>query len=136
MTSLLYEKNALTVAAEAYFGIGKTSVSLQNASGQPLGAPITIIDRAGAGYLSGTWHFPHDLDLTLASERHWPDMRELSDHDSTRWVIAGRWGITEHWSVKAEYQRIIGPGSALKVDNPNGIETPWNLFAVKTTVDF
>jgi hypothetical protein len=136
MASLLYELQDLTLAAESYRGFGKTTVSRQNSAAQPLGAPITIIDRAGAGYLSGTWHFPYDLDLTLACERHWPDLRELSDHDTTRWVVAGRWGITEHWSVKAEYQRIIGPGNALKSDNPAGLESPWGLFAIKTTIDF
>ena len=136
MTSLLYELPSVTFAAESYVGKGVTSVALQDAGGSALVPPFSIIDRAGAGYLSGTWHFPHDLDLTLATERHWPDMRDLADHDTTRWVAAGRWGITEHWSVKAEYQYIVGPGSATTVDNPDGIVTPWQLIAVKTTVDF
>ena len=136
MTSLLYDLKRVTFAAETSIGKGATTVEIQNASGQALAPPFTIVDRSGAGYLSGTWHFPHDLDLTLATERHWPDLRNLADHDTTRWVVAGRWGISEHWSIKAEYQYIVGPGSASTMDNPDGIVTPWQLLALKTTVDF
>lgn len=134
--SVIYENGPLTLLAEGTGLDGKALITVEDAAGHPLIPPTTRIDRAGAGYLAAIWHFSNDIDATAAIERQWPDLRVVSEPNATRGIVALRWGITEHWSLKAEYQRIVGPGEALAADNPDGITTPWNLFALKTTVDF
>jgi hypothetical protein len=46
-------------------------------------------------------------------------------------IAALRWDVTDHWLVKAEFQR--NKGSKLA---SSGTEEYWNLFALKTTFDF
>lgn len=135
-TSLLYEHGPLTLVGEAIFSHGTQVTHIEMPDGTQAAPSIIKADRGGGAYLSGTWHLPADVDTTIAIERAWDDMRDLHDPNSTRLVLAARWGITEHWSVKAEYQRVVGEGGALLADNPGGVETPWDLFALKTTVDF
>lgn len=134
--SVIYERGPLTLVTEASFTNGSSVVTFTNANGTVVAPPLIQDDRTCGGYLSGSWHFPGDVDSTFTVERLWNDARNLDKPTTTRFSLAARWGITEHWSVKAEFQHIIGPGSALVADNPDGIEDHWNLVALKTTVDF
>ena len=134
--SLSFERGPFTLATEALFALGSNEINFTDASGSVIAPPLVRDERGCGGYLSGSWHFPGDVDSTVSVERLWNDARNLEDVNTTRFSFAVRWGITEHWSVKAEYQRIIGPGAALAADNPDGVEDHWDLFALKTTVDF
>lgn len=51
-------------------------------------------------------------------------------------VAALRFDPTEHWLIKAEFQRNRGTLGVYGQDNPNGMSEYWNLFTVKTTYDF
>ena len=135
LSSLIYDHGPVTIAGEASMVFGTTKLRVESLSGTVL-SETSRPEKLGAGYVSCTWHLPADVDLTAGAERLWTDYRHLGVPQSTRGVLAARWGLTEHWSVKAEYQRIVGPGGATKADNPDGVRTPWNLFALKTTVDF
>lgn len=126
--SLIYDHGPVTVAGEASLVYDTTNLRVESLSGALI-SETTRPERLGAGYVSCTWHPPADVDFTAGAERLWGDYRHLGTPQSTRGVLAAHWGLTEHWSVKAEYQRIVGPG-------PDGVRTPWNLFALKTTVDF
>ena len=134
--SLLWEHPQVTLAGEVLAIHGATSVTVADATGTMLLPESNTADRSGGAYLSATWHLPEDVDATAAVERSWVDLRDLHQPQTTRWVAGLRWGISEHWSVKAEYQHIIGSAEATVVDNPDGIRTPWDVIALKTTVDF
>lgn len=51
-------------------------------------------------------------------------------------VIALRFDPTEHWLIKAEFQRNRGTLGVYGQDNPAGTSEYWNLFTIKTTYDF
>ena len=134
--SLIYEHGPVTLASEAAFTQGTSEINFTDANGNVVAPTAIQSDRNSGAYLSSSWHFSGDVDSTLSVERLWNDPRKLNEPNTTRFSLATRWGITEHWSVKAEYQHIIGQGAALAADNPDGIEDHWDLFALKTTVDF
>jgi hypothetical protein len=134
--SVQWEQTSLTLLGEVLVVNGATSVAVKDTTGALLFPESTVADRSGGAYLSATWHLPADLDATAAVERSWNDLRELGQPQTTRWVAGIRWGITEHWSIKAEYQHIIGAAEATLIDNPDGIRSPWDIIALKTTVDF
>ena len=136
VNSLVYDHGPITVAAEASLVYGSTSIEISSLTSNAIISDTQRDDRLGAGYLNATWHLPKDVDITAGCERLWPDYRHLESPQTTRGILAIRWGITDHWSVKAEYQRIVGSAGATRADNPDGIVTPWNLLALKTTVDF
>jgi hypothetical protein len=134
--SMQWEHPLLTLVGEAQAIHGATALTIADANGTVLVPESTAHDRSGGAYLSATWHLPADIDGTLAVERSWTDLRDLHLPQTTRWVAGLRWGISEHWSVKAEYQHIVGTAEATTADNPDGIRTPWDVIALKTTVDF
>lgn len=134
--SLSYDRDPLTVVGEVLFTKGTSKIDFTDANGNVVAPTVTQPGRNLGAYLSTSWHFSGDVDSTVAVERLWDDARSLEDVNTTRFSFAVRWGITEHWSVKAEYQHIIGAGAALAANNPDGVEDHWDLFAFKTTVDF
>lgn len=134
--SVIYDGGSLTLVGEAAFNSASAEIHPDNSNGVQVAPTRILDDRTTGGYLSGTWHFAHDIDTTASVERLWDDPRELSAPNTTRFSLAARWGITAHWSIKAEYQHMIGAGAALRVDNPDGVQDHWDLFALKTTFDF
>lgn len=136
VSSLIYDHGQLTTAAEASLIKNSTNAEISSLSSNVKISEFQRDDRIGAAYLSATWHLPKDIDITAGCERLWLDYHRLGTPQTTRGVLAVRWGITDHWSVKAEYQRIVGSAGATRADNPDGIVTPWNLLALKTTFDF
>lgn len=136
MPSVIYEQGPMTLVTEALFTHGTNSVQASDANGLPLAPLMVQKDHSCGGYVSGSWQFPIDVETTIAVERPWDAVEHLDVPNTTRFSLAARWGITNHWSLKAEYQRIVGAGQALPTDNPGGVEDHWDLFAVKTTIDF
>jgi hypothetical protein len=134
--SVIYELGPLTLVTEALFTRGENSVQATDANGFPVAPLVVQKDHNCGGYVSGSWQFPIDVETTIAVERQWDDVDRLDVPNTTRFSLAARWGITNHWSVKAEYQRIVGAGLALPADNPDGVKDHWDLFALKTTIDF
>jgi hypothetical protein len=50
--------------------------------------------------------------------------------------VSTRFDITDFWLLKVEVHFIDGVALAYPIDNPDGYEKTWNLFAVKTTFNF
>ena len=136
VSSLIYDHGPLTTAAEASLVKNSTNTEISSLSSNVKISEFQRDNRIGAAYLNATWHLPKDIDITAGCERLWLDYHHLGTPQTTRGILAVRWGITDHWSVKAEYQRIVGSAGATRADNPDGIVTPWNLLALKTTFDF
>ncbi len=134
--SVICDCGSLTLVGEAAFNSTSAEIYPENSSGTQVAPTRILDDRTAGGYLSGTWHFMHDIDTTASVERLWDDPRVLHTPNTTRFSLAARWGITINWSVKVEYQHMIGAGAALRADNPDGLEDHWDLFALKTTLDF
>ena len=70
------------------------------------------------GMLGATWDHENTGANTVASR-------------TAGYIAALRWDVTDHWLVKAEFQRNKGTKLA-----SSGTEEYWNLFALKTTFDF
>ncbi len=52
------------------------------------------------------------------------------------WSAALRYDIFSNWLVKAEWQSSRGTQQLYGSENPEGEKYTWNMFALKTTVDF
>lgn len=52
------------------------------------------------------------------------------------WSAALRYDIFSNWLVKAEWQSVRGTQQLYGSENPDGEKFTWNMFALKTTVDF
>ncbi len=51
-------------------------------------------------------------------------------------MLAVRVQPLAHWSLKAEFRDVWGTDALLASDNPGGFRQNWQIFALKTTVDF
>jgi hypothetical protein len=52
------------------------------------------------------------------------------------WTVAARYDILDNWLVKAEWDFVQGTQEIFSMENPAGITRDWQIFALKTTVDF
>ena len=53
-----------------------------------------------------------------------------------QWNVAARADINRHWLVKAEANFFDGTATVSFLDNPDGLEQKWTLFAIQTVVHF
>jgi hypothetical protein len=54
-----------------------------------------------------------------------------------QWTLAARYDILENWLIKAEWDYVDGTEEVFQTENPNAtLSRIWQIFAVKTTVDF
>ncbi len=123
-----YQTGNLTLASEYSFtqahifadysalgaGVQESSLHEQGLYGT---ASYRFLER-WEGLLGQSWDHESDAANTVAS-------RTVST------IVALRCDITDHWLVKAEFQRNKGTHLAT-----TGTEEYWNVFALKTTFDF
>ena len=107
----------------------------------PIPVPSTSVsNRTQGAYLNGSYRFHSKWEASLMGTWSYSkDYNGLSDSvtDFKRGaVVALRFDPTEHWLIKAEFQRNRGTLGVYGQDNPDGVSEYWNLFTVKTTYDF
>lgn len=134
VASLLWEHGPWTVSAEAERTHGVYDFA-SFSGGSPLGTSSSQDNHAG-GYVSANYAATPRLDLYAAIEHQYDDIIAPQSTE-TSLVFAARFDITPHWLVKGEFQNVRGNNSLSQHDNP-GEELPnaWQIYALKTTVDF
>lgn len=96
-----------------------------------LGQTTSELNQEGL-YGSASYHFLGRFDgLIGESWNHSKSDVETVASRTVSTIFALRCDITEHWLVKAEFQRNKGT-----LDATTGTQEFWNLFALKTTFDF
>ena len=51
-------------------------------------------------------------------------------------ALTARFDLTDFWLIKLEYHSVDGTSLIVEADNPEGFETKWDFFALKTTFSF
>lgn len=129
MASVEWEGRDWTIASEyLYLKIDGESVS--GATKRPY-----EFDYHG-GYLSATWHLCTWAEWYAAVEYKHTDILNVGTNHGWSWVTAVNLIPLSHWTLKAEFQYNDGSIGAQTSDNPQGVSDSWQVFALKTTVDF
>lgn len=91
-----------------------------------------------SGYISATYQInPKWSVYGCICATNYGDGEHYSDTNNHRgYCTAVRYDVTQHFLLKAEFERNSGSFLLSGKDNPNGEEKYWNLFAVKGTFDF
>ncbi len=85
-----------------------------------------------AMYAAASYRLLDKLELSVSRQLRFSDRQHPgADYDRT-WAFAARYDIFSNWLVKAEWQQHSGS----EIDTGNDYPESWNLFALKTTVDF
>lgn len=135
MFSLIYELGPFTFCSEYQRYYAENTLTIT-----PIVGPVQRItepQRADSAYLSCTWQWRPWLSLYGSIEGAWTDP---TDRHGDQYLQAGVVAInlrpTDHWSLKAEFRYNHGTFGVDPQLNPDGVDDEWQVFALKTTVDF
>jgi len=107
----------LPMESEAYYGM----------------VSYRINDLIAVGtYFSKYYGNSNDKDGDLYVARGMQDYRAWQDD----LAIFASLNINESWLVKVEYHDMSGAGALYDSLNPDGMEEDWNMFTLKTTINF
>ncbi len=152
--SLEYTHKDLVVAAEYTREYGKvTTTSLTSEYiNEPTGAnplPTTVVNtgttyatnvgyrRLEGAYLSASYQVMPKLQVSLGRGIGFTDYDHRGLSYNRQWTLAARYDILENWLIKAEWDYVDGTEEVFQTENPNAtLSRIWQIFAVKTTVDF
>ena len=138
-----YQVGNFTLASEysnQYYSVDiNTPTYITNVG--PIPVPAThVSNRTQGAYLNGSYRFhpkwEGSLMGTWSYSNDYAGAGDLVANFKRAAVLALRFDPTEHWLIKAEFQRNRGTLGVYGQDNPNGTSEYWNLFTVKTTYDF
>ena len=110
-------------------------------NGGPISATSTVAsNRTQGAYLNGSYRFHPKWEGSLMGiwnySKDYDGAGDSVGDFKRAAVLAMRFDPTEHWLIKAEFQRNRGTLGVYGQENPDGISEYWNLFTVKTTYDF
>jgi hypothetical protein len=149
--SLEYQFHDLVVAGEYNREYGK--VNAQNATSLYANVPgaggtttavnlgsaytaMTDYRRMEGAYLSASYRITQKCDLALVRSVGFADYQHRGLAFTRAWTVAARYDILDNWLVKAEWDFVQGTQEIFSMENPAGITRDWQIFALKTTVDF
>ncbi len=149
IASIEYQRSGLTLAAEYLRNYGKsesdvvahpyTYISNPFLPGSQLRAElpattshVTSYQIAEAMYAAASYRLLDKLELSVSRQLRFDDRRNPGASYDRTWAFAARYDIFSNWLVKAEWQQHSGSQIDTGGDDPES----WNLFALKTTVDF
>jgi hypothetical protein len=149
--SLEYQYHDLLVAAEytrEYARVtGQNSTSLY--ANVPLGGGASgtadlgtatstniVYRRLEGGYLSAAYRITPKSEIALVRGLGFADYQHRGLSFTRQWTLAARYDILENWLVKAEWEFVQGTQEVFALENPSGMSRNWQVFALKTTVDF
>jgi hypothetical protein len=134
VASVEYETGIATYATEIVAGGG--AFETRATAGGALLSETTNPLRFAGGYAGAIWHLPHHFSANTAYDLQLGDYRNPGYNRAQRLILGLRYDLTEHWLIKAEWHGVQGTYGVFDVDNPNGTDDYWQMFALKTTVDF
>lgn len=149
IVSLEYQSSGLTLAAEYLreYGHSQTEVVAHPYTYVPTpGFPgtqlrvelpasttqVTAYQLTEAMYAAASYRLLDKLELSVSRQLRFADRHQPGSSYDRTWAFAARYDIFSNWLVKAEWQQHSGNEIDTGNDNPES----WNLFALKTTVDF
>ncbi len=150
--SLEYSHKDLVVAAEytREYGKNPTNVVTNTYINEPIGGGQSTVVNTGTvystlgayrriegGYLSASYEVMPRLQVSLGRGIAFTDYDHRGLSCNRQWTLAARYDILANWLVKAEWDYVDGTAEVFQTENPNAtLSRIWQVFAVKTTVDF
>lgn len=148
-SSVEYNIGDLTAAAEYYrMKIEPSTTMDMSRLGQPNPDPIEDSTETETYYGLISYRFTDWFEAGVYYSVYYPDMDDRDGDnqvamglpDYTAWqkdlTISTRFDMTDFWLVKLEVHFMDGVALCTVVDNPDGFEKDWMLFAVKTSFNF
>ncbi len=83
-------------------------------------------------YAAASYRLLDKLELSVSRQLRFADRHHPGSSYDRTWAFAARYDIFSNWLIKAEWQQHSGS----EIDTGNDYPEAWNLFALKTTVDF
>lgn len=108
----------------------------------------TRLDQTSEGYyLGASYRFNDWFELGGYYSAYYPDKDDkdgdrfegnLGDFNAwlNQFTLSLRFDINDNWIVKLEGHAVNGAANVLVIENPDGFEEDWYLFAAKTTFSF
>ncbi len=145
-----YQVGNFTFASEysnAFYQVDINLPAYSYTAPPALGGPGTTVaqqqhisNRTQGAYVNGSYRFHPKWEASLMGtwsySKNYNGTADAVADFKRAGIIALRFDPTEHWLIKAEFQRNCGALGLYAPENPNGMTEYWNLFAVKTTFDF
>jgi hypothetical protein len=151
--SLEYTHKELTLAAEytrEYGKVSTTSVASEYAAA-PTGTPgvtsnvnlgtttttLASYRRLEGAYVSAAYQCLPKLTVSAGRGIGFTDYDHRGLSYNRQWTLAARYDILENWLIKAEWDFVEGTQQLFQTENPNAtLNRVWQVYAIKTTVDF
>ena len=87
-------------------------------------------------YLQYQYRFTPEWTALLRQDWYYPDRHDRQESEARDSTLGLTWRPARNWQVNAEYHRISGTAGIPASDNPNGIASHTNLFALMVGVRF
>jgi len=146
IASAEYHRGGLRLASE--YNAARQVVEAM-VSGLPVPtAPVTLIEEAESWYAQAAYRFNSTWELSGYYSVFYPDrndkdglgrlMQGQPAHRAwlKQWNFAARADINRFWLVKAEVNIFDGTATVSPLENPDGLEQDWTLFALQMVVHF
>lgn len=146
IASAEYRRGGLRLAGE-YTSSKLTGEAL--ITGLPVAAPpVTTVEEEQSWYLQAAYRFNPTWEVSGYYSVFYPNKNDKDGMGFVgqgqpayrawlkQWNVVGRVDINRHWLLKAEVDIFDGAATVSPLDNPDGIEQDWTLFAVQTVVHF
>lgn len=144
-----YSKGKLTLAGE-YFCLNVDRILTQDMSalGMPNPVPAENSYTIEAYYGQISYRFADWFEAGAYYSVYYPDKNDRDGANQVAqgkpdyagwqkdWALSARFDITDFWLIKLEMHAMDGVAMCAEVDNPDGYEKNWTLFAIKSTFNF
>jgi len=153
--SVEYQFHDLLIAAEYTREYGKiTTTSVLNVYvpqpvlGPPPAPPVVVYGgqtttttvsyyRPEGAYVSAAYQLVPKLEVSLGRGIGFADYEHRGLSCNRQWTLAARYDILSNWLVKAEWDFVQGTEALFQSENPGTtLNRTWQIYAIKTTVDF
>ncbi len=155
VVSLEYQYRDLLIAAEYTREYGKiTNTSVVNSYipepllGPPPTPPVVVYGgqvttttstyyRPEGAYISAAYQLMPKLNVAAGYGIAYSDYDHRGIAYNRQWTLAARYDILSNWLVKAECDLVQGTEELFQSENPGAtLNRTWQVYAIKTTVDF
>ncbi len=144
-----YSSGNFTAAAEYFMAKNDMTTTIDMSRiGLPNPAPTKIDQKSEAYYGLLSYRLTDWFEAGAYYSVYYPDKDDrdganqaaLGQPDFRAWqkdlAISTRFDITDFWLIKLEMHFMDGVALCYEVDNPDGFDKNWTLFAIKTTFSF
>jgi hypothetical protein len=147
--SLEYNHGNFTAAAEYIMSKADVTVNTDLSKIRRPNPPAMEYDRDAEGYYGRiSYRFTDWFEAGTYYSVYYPNKKDRGGNDEVAqgnpdhrawqkdFAVSTRFDITDWWLIKLEMHYMDGTALCTEMDNPDGFEKTWTLFAIKSTFSF